>query len=330
MSASPITATIPLDAPGIHHGFLRLPHSRDDSAWGSVMIPIAVVKGGEGPTALLTGANHGDEYEGPIALQSLLHGLDPSRVTGRLIVVPYMNLPAFRAARRVSPVDGVNLNRAFPGDPRGTVTQKIAHFFDTVLVPQADLVVDLHSGGRTLDFLPMACAHELDDAAHEARCLAAARAFDAPWTLVLREIDAVGMYDSAVEARGKTFVSTELGGGGTATAASVAIARRGVERVLVHAGVIAGTLEAPRTRLLRMPDGDCYHFAPEAGLFEPLVDLGAQVAAGDPLARIWAPDRTGAAPVTVTARRAGLFVARHAPGLIQLGDCLAVLAVPKG
>lgn len=330
MTTNPITPTIPLDAPGTHHGFLRLPHSRDDSAWGSVMIPVAVIRGGDGPTALLTGANHGDEYEGPIALQSLLADLDPARVRGRLIVLPYLNLPAFRAARRTSPIDGVNLNRAFPGKADGTVSQKIAQYLDSVLVPMADLVVDCHSGGRTLDFLPMACAHELDDAGLQARCLAAAQAFDAPWTLMLREIDAVGMFDTAAEGQGKTFVTTELGGGGTATAQSVAIARRGLERVLIHAGVIDGHLSPASTRMLRMPDGDCYHFAPEAGLFEPLVDLGATVAQGQPLARIWLADRTGVSPVTVTARRAGLFVARHAPGLIQLGDCLAVLAVPEG
>ncbi len=100
--------------------------------------------------------------------------------------------------------------------------------------------------------------------------------------------------------------------------------------MLVHAGVIDGALDPGTSRLLTMPDDACYHFAPEAGLFEPLVDLGATVAAGQPLARIWAADRTGAAPVTVGAQRAGLFVARHAPGLIQLGDCLAVLAVPGG
>jgi N-alpha-acetyl-L-2,4-diaminobutyrate deacetylase len=68
MSGNPITSTIPLDEDGEHHGFLRLPYSRDDSAWGSVMIPITVIKNGIGPSALLTGANHGDEYEGPIAL----------------------------------------------------------------------------------------------------------------------------------------------------------------------------------------------------------------------------------------------------------------------
>ena len=68
---NPISATIPLDQDGVHHGFLKLPHSHDDSAWGSIMIPLCVIKNGDGPTALLTGANHGDEYEGPIIYKSL-------------------------------------------------------------------------------------------------------------------------------------------------------------------------------------------------------------------------------------------------------------------
>ena len=172
--ANPITATIPLDAEGVHHGFLRLPHSSNASAWGAVMIPITVIRSGDGPTALLTGANHGDEYEGPIALQALAHELQPAQITGRVIILPFMNYPAFRAASRVSPIDGVNLNRAFPGDPRGTVTQKIADYFQRVLVPMADFVLDFHSGGKTLDFVPFACGHELDDPAQQSACMAAA------------------------------------------------------------------------------------------------------------------------------------------------------------
>ena len=61
MRPSPIVPTIDLDAQGVQHGYLRLPYSRDDSAWGSVMIPICVIRNGSGPTALLTGGNHGDE-----------------------------------------------------------------------------------------------------------------------------------------------------------------------------------------------------------------------------------------------------------------------------
>ncbi|MCB2012824.1 MAG: succinylglutamate desuccinylase/aspartoacylase family protein, partial [Geminicoccaceae bacterium] len=116
-SANPISATVPFETDGAHHGFLRLPYSHDASAWGSIMIPLSVIRNGDGPTALLTGANHGDEYEGPIALQRLSRELDPREVNGRVIIVPFMNMPAFLAGRRTSPFDGGNLNRSFPGRP---------------------------------------------------------------------------------------------------------------------------------------------------------------------------------------------------------------------
>lgn len=325
---NPIRPTIPLDGQGKAHGFLRLPYSRNDSAWGSVMIPLTVISNGDGPTALLTGGNHGDEYEGPIALQQLAWEIEAELVSGRIIIVPYMNYPAFRAGTRVSPVDSVNLNRAFPGRADGTVTQKIANYFNDVLVPMADLVLDYHSGGKTLDFLPYAAAHYLDDKDHEARCVAAMQAFGAPWSMMMLEIDAVGMFDTAVESQGKTFVTTELGGGGTVTARSSDIALRGGRNVLRHAGILQGEPELPDdSRMLDMPGDDCFHFAPADGLMQPLVDLGDKLTVGQTIARIWPADRSGAAPLEVTANRDGLLAARHFPGLIQSGDCLAVIAV---
>ena len=80
---SPISPTVDFDKDGVQHGFLRLPYSRDDSAWGSVMIPIAVIRNGQGPTALLTGGNHGDEYEGPLALFDLARTLEPKTSPAR-------------------------------------------------------------------------------------------------------------------------------------------------------------------------------------------------------------------------------------------------------
>ncbi|MBU3029361.1 N(2)-acetyl-L-2,4-diaminobutanoate deacetylase DoeB [Paracoccus marinaquae] len=328
MSRNPISATIPLDGQGKAHGFLRLPYSRNDSAWGSVMIPLTVIARGEGPTALLTGGNHGDEYEGPIALQQLAWEIEAADVTGRVVIVPYMNYPAFRAGTRVSPIDQVNLNRAFPGRPDGTPSQKIANYFNDVLVPMADIVLDYHSGGKTLDFLPYAAAHYLDDKDQQAKCVAAVKAFGAPYTMMMLEIDSMGMFDTAVETQGKVFVTTELGGGGTATARSARIAIRGAKNVLRHAGILAGEVEGPGDSiLLDMPGDDCFHFATRDGLMHPLVDLGDAVRAGQPIARIWPPDRTGVAPVEVPANRDGLIAARHFPGLIQTGDCLAVIAV---
>lgn len=325
---SPVTPTIDLDARGAHHGFLRLPYSRDDSAWGSVMIPIAVLRGGDGPTALLTGGNHGDEYEGPIALFDLARSLAPADLAGTVIIVPALNLPAFRAGTRTSPIDRGNLNRSFPGSPTGSVTQKIADYVTRDLLPRADIVLDFHSGGRTLDFLPFAAAHLLPDKAQEARARAAVAAFAAPFSMQMLEIDAVGMLDTTAEAAGKTFVTTELGGGGTARAETAAIAKRGVRNLLVHAGILNAAPDPAPTRWLDMPSGDCFTFAEDAGLIEPLVDLGAAVRAGQPLARIHRTDRTGLAPIELTARLGGLLAARHFPGLIQQGDCAAVVAVP--
>ena len=119
LRSSPIVPTVDFDRDGVQHGHLRLPYSRDDSAWGSVMIPIAVIRNGKGPTALLTGGNHGDEYEGPLALFDLARTLDANDVSGAVIIVPAMNYPAFRAGTRTSPIDKGNLNRSFPGNRTG-------------------------------------------------------------------------------------------------------------------------------------------------------------------------------------------------------------------
>jgi N-alpha-acetyl-L-2,4-diaminobutyrate deacetylase len=323
---SPISATVDFLAEGVQHGFLRLPYSRDDSAWGSVMIPVTVVKNGEGPTALLTGGNHGDEYEGPIALFDLARKLKAEDVTGRVIIVPAMNYPAFLAGTRTSPIDKGNMNRSCPGAPDGTVTQKIADYFQRVLLPLADIVLDFHSGGKTLDFLPFCAAHILPDKAQEEKAFALVGAFGAPWSMKMLEIDAVGMYDTAAEEMGKVFITTELGGGGTATARRAAIAKTGVSNVLKAAGIVKGPIDAAQTTWLDMPDGNCFSFAEDGGLIEPFVDLGDTVKSGHVVARIYPVGRTGAQPLEVHAKMDGILVARHFPGLVKSGDCVSVLA----
>ncbi len=325
--ANPISATVPFDEDGVHHGFLTLPWSRDDSAWGALRIPLTVIRNGTGPTALITGGNHGDEYEGPLAVSEFANSAKPSLISGRVICVPFMNYPAFQAGKRTSPIDGGNMNRLFPGRADGSVSEKIAHYFQTILLPMADCVLDFHSGGKTLDFLPFAASHVLDNEEQQARCAAARDAFGAPYSLLIREIDSAGMYDDAAEAAGKTFVTTELCGGGTATPKSIAIARRGLRNFLIHCEILAGAVEPSKVRILVQPDQSCFHFAPDAGLLEPAKSLGDTVQKGDIVARIWSTTHTGRPPFDITANRNGLLIARHFPGLVQPGDCLAVLAV---
>src|SRR5258708_5293098 len=274
---SPISASVDFEREGIQHAHLKLPYSRDDSAWGVIMVPITMIKRGDGPTALLTGANHGDEYEGPIALFDLARNLRAEEGSGRVIILPAMNYPAFRVGTRTSPLDKGNMNRIFPGRADGTVTEKIADYIERHLLPLADLVLDIHSGGKTLEFVPFAAAHLLADEAQQARCVAAMAAFNAPYSVMLLELDAVGMYDTAAEAMGKVFVSTELGGGGTARPETIAVATRGIRNLLIHAGIVDGTIERLPSTRLDMPDGACYVTCTQGGLLRKCVGFGERL-----------------------------------------------------
>ncbi|MFP6847826.1 MAG: N(2)-acetyl-L-2,4-diaminobutanoate deacetylase DoeB [Pseudomonas sp.] len=323
---NPISPTVDFARDGVQHGFLKLPYSRDDSAWGAVMIPVTVVKNGSGPTALLTGGNHGDEYEGPLALAKLTQSLRAEDVSGRVIIIPFMNTPAVQAGTRTSPIDKGNLNRSFPGKPDGSVTQKIADYFQRTLLPMADVVLDIHSGGKTLDFLPFAACHMLADKAQDAACEAGMRAFAAPYSMRMLELDAVGMYDTAAEEQGKVFVTSELGGGGSSTAKSLAIAERGVRNLLIHFGLLAGEIDAADSVMLDMPDGDCFVASAEDGLLEMCSDLGDHVEKGQVIARVHSVQRTGSAPSEYHAKRSGVLAARHFPGLVKGGDTIAVVA----
>ena len=326
---SPISPTIPLDADGVTHGHLHLPHSRNDSAYGAIMIPISVVKNGQGPTVLLTGGNHGDEYHGPLALTKLVNTIDASTVTGRIIVVPYMNYPAFTASARNSPIDGANLNRVFPGSPTGSVTEKIADYLTRYLLPDADAVLDIHDGGKTLEFLPMAASHVMDNKDDEARNWEAALAFGAPYVTKLVELDMLGMWDAVVEESGTTFLSTEIAGGGTTRPSSTAVTEVGVHNVLRHWGALSGEPAASASVVLDIPEDNAYLISQEEGLLEWLVELGDAVSVGQVVARVYNTVKLGAAPIDITATIDGLIAMRHFPGLIKMGDAIAMQAVAQ-
>jgi predicted deacylase len=327
---SRITAEVDFDRPGRQTGFLRLFHSVHESAYGFIPIPIVVLKHGTGPTALLVSGNHGDEYEGQVALGNLVRTLDPARISGRVIVLPMANFPAAMAGRRTSPIDGGNLNRSFPGDADGTVTQQIAHYIEHVLLPRCDLVLDLHSGGSSLIYLPSAQVRRHANPERFAKGVAAVRAFGAPTAYMPVQAQGGGAtLGGSAERQGPIAIGTELGGAGQVTPAALRIAERGVRNVLVHLGILPGQdriePEAP-TRLLEVGGADYFVYAPEGGVFEPLVELGDMVRAGQPAGRIHSPETPWAPPATAAFARDGLVLCKRVPGRTQRGDCLFHLA----
>ncbi|MGN6133255.1 MAG: succinylglutamate desuccinylase/aspartoacylase family protein, partial [Aureliella sp.] len=173
-----LTTAVDFERPGKQQGFLQVPYSHNLGGWANVMVPITVVSSGAGPTVLVLGGNHGDEYQGQIAAMKLARELSPDVVRGRVIIIASLNFPAARAGTRLSPLDGMNMNRAFPGQAEGPVTSQIAHFLTNVLFPMSDVVIDIHSGGRSMQFVPCAHMHLVDDLQQRAKMLAAMLAWN--------------------------------------------------------------------------------------------------------------------------------------------------------
>jgi N-alpha-acetyl-L-2,4-diaminobutyrate deacetylase len=328
---SRIGTDIDFDKDGKQQSYLRVPISTNSSAYGTVGIPITAVKQGKGPTILITGGVHGDEYEGPIALSKLARRLTPSMVQGRVLLVPALNLPAALAGTRLSPMDGLNLNRVFPGEANGSITSMIAHYVSTVLIPMADIVVDIHSGGMTLEYLPTILMHELDDADWNRRTRAALMAFGAPIALISRELDNAVYLDTIAEDLGKIALSAEFGGAGRLSTRTLAVAETGVMNLLRHFEIVKGAPHsAPgkpaTTRLLQTPDRECYVIAEEAGVYEPYFDLGDEVKQGQVLGEIHSLQYRDRKPVTVTAQRSGMLLAKRPLANVSIGDCIGIIA----
>lgn len=327
-----VIAPIDFEKPGKQQGYLRIPYSHNLGGWANVMVPITTVARGSGPTALVLGGNHGDEYQGQIAAMKLSRDLVPEMVNGRIILIPSLNFPAARAATRLSPLDGMNMNRAFPGDPDGCVTSQMAHFLTTVLFPMSDIVIDIHSGGRSMEFVPCPHMHVLPDLDQRKRMLAAMLAWNTEFAFLYTDIAGTGLLPVEAERQGKLVVTTELGGGEAIPASVHRIAQDGLRNVLIHVGVLEGT-EQKRSDSGQRPtiitaalDAENYLLAPESGIFEIAVELGMLVDAGQIIGFIHHLECPEREPRVIRAPRSGYLVCMRAPCLTQQGDCVAVIA----
>ena len=331
MSAPKSTIRDPIDydKPGRQVGHLLLPHSPHSDAWGTIAIPIVFIQNGSGPTVLLTGGNHGDEYEGPIAMARLARELEPGELQGRLIILPALNAPAVLAGQRTSPLDGRNLNRCFPGDALGSPTEQIVFYLTRVLYPMADLIMDLHSGGSSLEMLPLGIVEPAEDPAQLQRNLDAVLTFDAPYTVIHANPGDPRTSTATAVRLGKTIVGSELGSGGGVSIEGVATAERGIRNVLVSLGMLDDSHRRPpferRSRLLHAMGFEAHVYAPDAGVFEPFHRLGAVVEAGEVAGLVHFLEDPARPPIEASFERSGIVFSRRAPGRCVRGSCLAVV-----
>ena len=131
--------------------------------------------------------------------------LRAEQIRGRLILIPALNVPASKAATRLSPLDGKNLNRCFPGKADGTVTEMVAHYLTTVLFPLADVVIDIHTGGRSLDFVPCSTMHMVEDRTQRRAMFEAVQAWNSDFAFLYADVAGTGYYPWKRNGRGSSW-----------------------------------------------------------------------------------------------------------------------------
>ena len=252
-------------------GFLEVPGT-------GVRMPVTVVTGVEdGPRVLITGGVHGGEYPGIEAAIRLARELDPRELRGSVVLVHPVNVPAFHARLQyLVPQDGKNLNRQFPGNAQGTVSERMAHVLMSEAARGVDAWVDVHGGDIHEALIPFTIYSDVAEKGVVSASRAMAEVYGIEHVLASASVKG-GTYSAAANA-GIPSILAEAGQVGQLDEASVAIHLRGCRNVLKHLGCLPGDPEpVPPIRLLQKFE---WLYSGQTACWYPAVEIGHRVEKG--------------------------------------------------
>ncbi|OLS34721.1 succinylglutamate desuccinylase/aspartoacylase family protein [Bacillus sp. MRMR6] len=257
-------------------GYLQVGSDTDGSP---IQIPLLVAAGNQdGPTVWVQGGIHGDEFGGTASIIRFFQELDLDDLHGTFVGVPVVNLPSYKARYRTSPIDGANLNRIFPGDPKGTYSQRLAHTLLQTITDHADYMLDLHSGGIGLH-VPyfLICRYAETEASEKSMWLAERMGAEVIWRVEgISSTSGVGT-DSVMK-NGVPAVTIEVGGGNV-TEEHEHLYKEAIGNAMKALEMISG--EAPVQKQYSVYKEGDFLFAGFGGLFVPAVQVGSILNQGD-------------------------------------------------
>lgn len=283
-----------------------------------VEIPVVIVNGAAaGPVFWVDGAIHGDEPEGPLACQVALAEVDPAKLSGTLVMVPVLNVPAFEAAQRGNPLDtfSYDMNRIYPGKAGGYLSERVAAAHAAAMAPVADFEISIHSGGAH-SFLAKAIF--VDESPESVEL---ATAMGPGWGCIMSSFNPKGSPMAYMKDIGKVGITVELGGRSATSPKEFARVGReladSILNILRHYEMYPGTAEYPSPRYKGQQEA---LLAPASGIFIPAdgVDFLTMMKQGDPIARI--VNIFGDVQAELTAPADGMFFGLRALPNVTTGD----------
>jgi len=295
-------------APGTHQKFkLDVADGKD-----STFIPVSVLHGSQpGPVLGITAGVHGYEYAPILAAQQLAQQIDPTTLSGTVILVHLANVPSFLGrSPYINPLDQKNLNREFPGKEDGTLTEQLAYQITQEVIARSDYFLDMHSGDAPEDLRPYVgyySSERFPEASQKGEAMARALGFD---HIIVFDVPAVRIDEPSLYCSQEAFhrqipaVDIECGRLGNVQTQDVEPIVDGVKNLLRHLEMMEGeaaSLEAPII-IRERPSV----ISPQDGIFYPLKTSGEYVAEGMKVGYI--TDFFGENPIDMVANASGIIL----------------------
>jgi len=257
-----------------------------DSRNNQTFMPISIIKGKkEGPVFTIVAGVHGFEYPPIIGIQELLGEIDIDSLNGTLIIIPLANTASFFSRTSiVNPNDQVNLNGAFPGKSNGSVTQKIAHFITTNIIPESDVFLDVHGGGVNEDLIPFALFYDngnYPEQTKKARKLSEVSGFEyiVSYPFTIKDDEPAKYVFKQASQDGKVALSFESGKLGNVQNDAVRLIKKGVYNILFEMKMYDMRTQ-PSPNLIQL-NNQTYIKSKKNGIFYSQHKAGDSVKEGD-------------------------------------------------
>ena len=306
-------------------GYLEVPAGVD----AGTNIPVVVIHGAKpGKTLALVSGAHGTEYTSIIALEKLINTLDPSQITGNVIIVPLVNILSFeQKVPHVNPLDNKSMNRFYPGKPDGTQTDRASYVITNEVVDHCDYLIDYHGGDLDESLRPYSYWGAMGNAEQDRISKDMVLAFGLDHIIIWsgRSTDpAASRYlDNTSSLRGKPSIVVEAGYAGVVETDDVAL-------------LVNGTLSTMRA--LKMLPGEPHYIenpvwlsqvvdvlADGSGIFYPLVKRGTYINQGMKIGYI--TDYFGKTIAEPRSPVSGVVLHVNAVPSLKKGDNIADLGV---